>query len=287
MGAEARKSPDLTTQPSVAPSSSPSRAPTSGVRVRPRRIAMMGCPFDAITLDEAVEVVFGWRDAAVRTSHVIVTVNVAILMSMRDDPKLTSAVDRADVVVVDGKPLVWTARWLESPVPEKVSGVDLMRRLLEVGSDRHLSVYLLGTTQERLEALERSIHARYPGVRIVGVRNGYFGAEESPEVVRAIREARADVLLVGMPSPFKEAWCQEHRDALETPAILGVGGAFDVLAGFVPRAPHFMQEAGLEWAWRLAMEPRKLWKRYLVTNTAFLAQLPRAIAEGRRAASDR
>jgi N-acetylglucosaminyldiphosphoundecaprenol N-acetyl-beta-D-mannosaminyltransferase len=271
-----------TTNRSRAPEGDPS--PASGTRTvarRAPRIDIMGCPFDAITQEEAIARIVTWRSDPDRRSHHIVTVNVAILMMMRENPELARAVERADVVVIDGKPLVWTSRWLRSPVPEKVSGVDLMTRLLEVGGDHRLSVYLLGTTQARLDALQRRIVAKYPKVRIVGARNGYFLPAEYPEVIKGIREARADVLLVGMPAPFKEIWCEEHREALATPAILGVGGAFDVLAGFVPRAPRVMQEAGLEWAWRLAMEPRKLWRRYLVTNSAFLALLPKMLADAR------
>ncbi len=245
------------------------------------RIDLLGCPFDSITEDETVDLVFRWKDARERKSHHIITVNVAILMMARDDTRLANAIENADLVVVDGKPLVWTSRWLGAPVPEKVSGVDLMRRLLEVGNERGLSVFLLGTTQERLDVLERVIRAKYPNVVIAGTRNGYFKAPDHPAVTRQIREAKADLLLVGMPAPFKEIWCEEHRDALATPAILGVGGAFDVLAGFVPRAPRLMQEAGLEWAWRLAMEPKKLWKRYLVTNSSFIALLGKTLAAQR------
>jgi len=244
----------------------------------------MGCHFDPITQNQTLDLVFAWRREPTRKTRTIVTVNVAILMMMRDDAELRQSVAAADVVVVDGTPLVWTSRWLRSAVPEKVSGVDLMERLLAVGGDRNLSVYLLGTTQERLDALQRVILEKYPKVTIVGARNGYFRPEEYPEVIRGIREARADVLLVGMPAPFKEIWCEEHRDALATPVILGVGGAFDVIGGFVRRAPHLLQRAGLEWAWRLAMEPRKLWRRYVVTNTRFLTLLPWAIAERRRLA---
>jgi N-acetylglucosaminyldiphosphoundecaprenol N-acetyl-beta-D-mannosaminyltransferase len=242
------------------------------------RIDLLGCPFDVITEHETVELVFEWRNASERKSHHIITVNVAILMMARDDAKLANSIEKADLVVVDGKPLVWTSKWLGSPVPEKVSGVDLMRRLLEAGNDRGLSVFLLGTTQERLDVLERVIRAKYPNVVIAGTRNGYFKPADYPAVTKQIRDAKADLLLVGMPAPFKEIWCEEHREALATPAILGVGGAFDVMAGFVPRAPRVMQESGLEWAWRLAMEPKKLWKRYLVTNSAFLALLGRTLA---------
>lgn len=245
------------------------------------RIDLLGCPFDSITENETVELVFEWKNAPERKSHHIITVNVAILMMARDDAKLANAIEKADLVVVDGKPLVWTSKWLRAPVPEKVSGVDLMRRLLEVGNERGLSIFLLGTTQERLDALERVIRAKYPNVVIAGTRNGYFKVPDYPEVTKQIRDAKADLLLVGMPAPFKEIWCEEHRKALATPAILGVGGAFDVMAGFVPRAPRVMQEAGLEWAWRLAMEPKKLWKRYLVTNSAFIALLGKTLAAQR------
>lgn len=245
------------------------------------RIELLGCPFDAITEDDTVERVFAWKSAPERKTHHIITVNVAILMMARDDARLANAIAKADLVVVDGKPLVWTSKWLGAEVPEKVSGVDLMRRLLEAGNERGLSIFLLGTTQERLDVLERVIRAKYPNVVIAGTRNGYFKEPDYPAVTKQIREAQADLLLVGMPAPFKEIWCEEHRESLATPAILGVGGAFDVMAGFVPRAPRIMQEAGLEWAWRLAMEPRKLWRRYLVTNSAFIALLGKTLAARR------
>jgi N-acetylglucosaminyldiphosphoundecaprenol N-acetyl-beta-D-mannosaminyltransferase len=250
--------------------------------MKQERIDLLGCSFDSITENETLELIFQWKDEQQRKSHHIITVNVAILMMAREDAKLANAIEKADLVVVDGKPLVWTSKWLKAPVPEKVSGVDLMRSLLEAGNDRGLSIFLLGTTQERLDVLERVIRAKYPNVRIVGLRNGYFKEPDYPAVTKQIRDAKADLLLVGMPAPFKEIWCEEQRDALATPAILGVGGAFDVMAGFVPRAPRLLQEAGLEWAWRLAMEPKKLWKRYLVTNSAFLALLGKTLVLRRR-----
>lgn len=243
----------------------------------PERIDLLGCPFDAITEDATVALVFDWIKAPERKSHHIITVNVAILMMAKDDPKLQDAIDKAELVVVDGKPLVWTSKWLGAPVPHKVSGVDLMRRLLEEGDRRRMRIFLLGTTQERLDMLVSVIEARYPNVTIAGTRNGYFKAPDYPAVTQMIRESGSDLLLVGMPAPFKEIWCEEHREAIATPAMLGVGGAFDVMAGFVPRAPRLMQEAGMEWAWRLAMEPKKLWKRYLVTNSAFLALLGKTL----------
>jgi N-acetylglucosaminyldiphosphoundecaprenol N-acetyl-beta-D-mannosaminyltransferase len=246
-------------------------------------VDIMGCRFDAITEAETRDLIFEWRDAPERKTHTIITVNVAILMMMRDDPKLSEAVEKADLVVVDGTPLVWTAKWLAKPVPEKVSGVDLMQQLLEVGEKdgKPLRVFLLGTTQERLDKLCDVIRDRYPKVVIAGARNGYFKEPDWPDVTKLIRESNADVLFVGMPCPFKEIWCERHREELATPAVIGVGGAFDVLGGFVQRAPVVMQKAGMEWFWRMMMEPRKLFKRYLVTNSQFMALLAKALVTGR------
>src|SRR5258708_26140076 len=183
-------------------------------------------------------------------------------MMMRSNHKLAEAVKKADLVVADGTPLVWASSLLGTPLPERVSGVDLMQGLLQVGTKYNLRVFLLGTTQQRLDTLNKVIKERYPGVYVVGARNGYFAASEYPEVTRQIRDSCPDILLVGMPAPFKEIWCEEQRTCLQVPAVLGVGGAFDVVAGFVPRAPKVIQSIGLEWLWRLSMEPRKLWERY-------------------------
>lgn len=236
-------------------------------------VDILGARFHSLTEEDALAQFYRWVDeakAGPRKTHICITVNVAILIMMRDDPKLRAAVENADLVVVDGQPLVWTSRAFKTPVPERVSGVDLMQGLLESGGDRGLRLYLLGTTQERLDKLAAVIREKYPKVVIAGMRNGYFKEPDWPDVVKGIREAEADVLLVGMPAPFKEIWCERFRDELATPVIMGVGGAFDVLAGYVQRAPKPLQKVGLEWAWRMAMEPRKLFMRYLTTNSRFL-----------------
>jgi N-acetylglucosaminyldiphosphoundecaprenol N-acetyl-beta-D-mannosaminyltransferase len=111
---------------------------------------------------------------------------------------------------------------------------------------------------------------KYAGIQIVGVRDGYFGKEDHSAIVEQIRASKADFLFVGMPSPFKEVWCERHHRRLDVPVIIGVGGSFDVLAGFVKRAPRWLQMLGMEWFWRLLMEPRRLWKRYLTSNSQFV-----------------
>jgi N-acetylglucosaminyldiphosphoundecaprenol N-acetyl-beta-D-mannosaminyltransferase len=152
-----------------------------------------------------------------------------------------------------------------------VTGIDLMSALLGIAGGQGLRLYFLGASAPVLEALIKKVADENGGAVIVGARDGYFAPEDSPAIVDAIRASRADILFVGMPSPFKEVWCHDNREGLGTPLILPVGGAFDVLAGFTRRAPRVMQVCGMEWLWRLLMEPRRKWRLYFQTNPIFLA----------------
>jgi N-acetylglucosaminyldiphosphoundecaprenol N-acetyl-beta-D-mannosaminyltransferase len=235
----------------------------------------MECAFDRVTMSEAVARAVGWCREG-RRPHTVITVNAAVLAAMRQDRDLARACRAGDLVVADGVPVVWASRLAGAALPSRVAGVDLMQRLLESAAEHGLPVFFLGAREEVVRALVARCAIRHPGLVVAGWRNGYFGRERDREVVEQIRRSGAAMLFVGMPSPFKEVWCERHRDELGIPAIMGVGGSFDVLAGFVRRAPRFMQAAGLEWLWRLLMEPRRLWKRYLVTNAIFIA---RTVAE--------
>lgn len=146
-----------------------------------------------------------------------------------------------------------------------------MAHLLEAASARGLKVFFLGAKEEVVQKLVRSCESRYSGIVVAGYRNGYLKESDYPEIINQVRQSGADILFVGMPTPLTQVWCDQHREALGVPVIMGVGGSFDVLAGFIRRAPLWMQNAGLEWFWRLLMEPRKMWKRYLVTNSIFIA----------------
>jgi len=234
------------------------------------RRELLGCPFDRVGLQSAVERCIRWC-LGPRVPHTVVTANAAILCMMRRDPELRDACRRGDLVVPDGMPVVWTSRLAGIPFPERVAGVDLTSRLLEAASEHGLSVYFLGARREVVADLARRCRREHPGLVVAGFRNGYFGPADHAGIVEDIRRTAPHMLFVGMPSPFKETWCERHRAALDVPVIMGVGGSFDVLAGYVRRAPRFLQAAGLEWSWRLALEPRKMWKRYLVTNSEYLS----------------
>ena len=233
------------------------------------RRELMGLRFDPETMDSALQRCLAWCEGP-RAAHTIITANAGVLCMMRRDPELRDACRAGDLVLADGMSVVWALRGAGTPVPERVTGCDLMARLLEAGAARGLSAYFLGAKEEVVRALAERCASADPGLRVAGFRNGYFRPADHPAIVEEIRAARPDFLFVGMPSPFKEVFCERNRARLDVPVIMGVGGSFDVLAGYVRRAPPVLRHAGLEWSWRLLMEPRKMWKRYLTTNTEFI-----------------
>ena len=233
------------------------------------RATFLDLGFDRATHREAVDRCIAWCEGP-RKPHTVITANAALMCMMRRDGELRTACRAGDLTVADGMSVVWASRAIGQPVPERVAGVDLMQALLEEGGRHGLRVYLLGAREEVVAELAAKAARENPGLVIAGFHHGYFSPDESERIVDEIREAAPHLLFVGMPSPFKETWCERHRDRLDVPVIMGVGGSFDVLSGFVKRAPHWMQRAGLEWFWRLMMEPRRMWKRYLTTNGEFL-----------------
>jgi len=236
---------------------------------RTEKPELLGLAFDAVTMDSAVARCLEMCRAP-RSSHMVITANASHLCMMRRDPELALACRSGHLTVADGMSVVWALRASGQPVPERVAGVDLMARLLEAAGREGLRVYFLGAKREVVTALVERCRNQYPGLEIAGFRDGYFGPDDHPSIVEEIRASGAHMLFVGMPSPFKETWCERHRQSLNVPVIMGVGGSFDVLAGFIRRAPRWMQSLGLEWLWRLLMEPRKLLKRYLTTNSEFI-----------------
>jgi exopolysaccharide biosynthesis WecB/TagA/CpsF family protein len=233
------------------------------------RSELLGLEFERGALEGVAARCLAWTTQP-RRSHVVVTANASHVCMTRRDPALFDACRAADMVVADGMSVVWALKALGRPVAERVAGIDLMNTLLEAASAQRLRVYLLGARQEVLDTLVAECKRRYPGLVMAGARNGYFGEADHAPIVEDIRASRPDLLFVGMPSPFKDVFCERHRDRLDVPVIMGVGGSFDVMAGVIARAPKAAQAMGLEWAWRLMKEPGRLWKRYLTTNSEFV-----------------
>ena len=238
------------------------------------RVELLGQAFDPVTMDRAVARVLAWC-APPSAPHLVVTVNASHLCMARRDEALRAACASGDLVVADGMSVVWASRLLGAPLPERIGGIDLMDRLLAEGGRRGLSAYFLGARPEVVARLAELAPRRWPGIRVAGARDGYFGPVGEAAVVEAVAAAAPDLLFVGMPSPAKERFLARHAARLGAPVQMGVGGSFDVLAGEIRRAPLAMQRLGLEWLWRLLQEPRKLFWRYLTTNLQFLGLVAR------------
>lgn len=236
-----------------------------------KKVHLLGVPIDRLTMEEVLARV---DEAIERRSRLqIGVVNAAKLVKMRRDPLLRQDVLASDLILADGTSVVWASRLMGNPLPERVAGIDLMLAMLRRGAARGYRVYCLGATQDVLDRAVDRMLAEFAGIPIVGRRNGYFGADEEEGVARDVAAARPDILFVAMTSPKKEHFLARWSPRLQVPVCHGVGGSFDVLAGKVRRAPVAWQRLGLEWLYRVRQEPRRLWKRYLFTNTAFAAMV--------------
>ena len=239
---------------------------------------LFGVRVDAATMDDAL----GRVDAAIRHGSrlLIGVVNAAKVVNMRWDAELRRSVTSADMILADGMSVVWASRILGTPLPERVTGIDLMMGMFELGDARGYRVYLLGATEEVSAAAAARIASDFPGVKVVGRHHGYFGPDDEPAVAAEIAAAHPHILLAAMSSPKKERFLARWFGSLGVPVCHGVGGSFDVLAGKVRRAPRLFQRLGLEWLYRVLQEPRRLWRRYLVTNTIFLWLVLRELRRG-------
>jgi N-acetylglucosaminyldiphosphoundecaprenol N-acetyl-beta-D-mannosaminyltransferase len=229
-----------------------------------------------------------WIDAMVeqrQRGHVCVC-NVHTVMASSEDAELRAALRQSSMNLPDGQPLVWAIKGLGHSLPGRVYGPELMSRACRRAAATGQRFYLYGgRNQGALVQLALNLRRSYPGLKIVG---GYspphrsLTEAEHGAVVREINQSQADVVWVGIGVPKQEKWMAEFRNSLDAPVLIGVGAAFDFHAGLVRQAPNWLQEAGLEWAYRLAHEPRRLWRRYLRYNPMFVAAFARQLLAGRR-----
>lgn len=226
----------------------------------------------------------GWAKLAVTLCHhkradptrpafVVISANGNVLAQARTNPVFKHLMLTADAINPDGQPLVATSHLTATPLPERVATTDLFHHIARAASDARLSIYLLGTTQQRLDIACAAIARQYPRLTIAGARNGYFTAEQEAEVVAAINASRADILFVGLGVPKQEEFVIRHKHALTVGFIKTCGGLFDYFDPTIARAPQWVQNSGLEWLFRTLHEPRRLAWRYATTNTVALWSL--------------
>jgi N-acetylglucosaminyldiphosphoundecaprenol N-acetyl-beta-D-mannosaminyltransferase len=210
------------------------------------------------------------------SSHRVVTVNVDYLRHAHGDPFFCAALDSADIAVADGMPLIWLSRLSHQPLPERIAGVDLADRCACLAAEKGYRLFLLGASEGIAESTAQILQERHPGLLVAGTYTpplGEFSAEEQMRIDDAIVAACPDILLVALPTPRQELWNHANAARWNVPVVIGVGAAFDMLSGSIRRAPPWMQRTGLEWLFRLLREPRRLWKRYLIHDTAILFRI--------------
>jgi bacterial polymer biosynthesis proteins, WecB/TagA/CpsF family len=232
-------------------------------------IYLLGTPVHNLTMEETLKVV----DETIRNrKHIHHTVvNAGKIVSMHKNPTLKESVVNADLINADGQAVVWASKIFGQPLRERVAGIDLMEKLVEMAYRNKYKIFFFGAKESVLRKMVDKYSRQYSPDIIAGYRNGYFKKEEERGIARQIADSGANILFVAISSPVKENFLYQNRDLLKSVNfIMGVGGSFDVVAGHVKRAPLWMQKGGLEWAYRVYQEPRRMFKRYLVGNTRFI-----------------
>lgn len=244
-------------------------------------LPVLGVPIDILTPGEAVQRILGW--AQQRQTRVVCICNVHSVVTARQRSSFMAVLAGADMATPDGAPIAWMLRRLGAPGQQRVSGPDLMLDFCDAASAAGEPIFLFGSTEQTLTRLRARLQERYPKLSIAGTLSPPFrplSPEEDEEVVRTINESGASSLWVSLGCPKQEEWMAAHRGRIRA-VMVGVGAAFDFHAGSVARAPAWMRNNGLEWLHRLAVEPQRLWRRYLVTNALFLAGAARQLIIGR------
>jgi N-acetylglucosaminyldiphosphoundecaprenol N-acetyl-beta-D-mannosaminyltransferase len=249
-------------------------------KVRSRRVQILGLGVDDLSMGEAVACVQELIECRSERAHQLTPVNANKLWQMQTDPELDLIV-RTSTLVLPEWAVVWAAEVLGRPVRGHIGGVMLLQALLPVAARRGYRLFFFGARPAVVEGLAPRLSVEYPGLQVAGFHHGYVTATEEPRVAATIRASRADLLLVARGTPQQELWIKRNMDELGVPVSMGVGGSFDVLAGLKSDAPAWARGHGLEWLYRLALDPRHLWKRYLITNPWFVYRVARERALGR------
>ena len=261
------------------------------VPVAPAAVTVLGVPLALTDYGRTMD----WIDEAIAADErgYICVAATHTVMVCDEDPELREAVLNSSLTVPDGQPLVWAMNALGGDLSQRVYGPELMARYCERAASSGVKMYLYGgRNQGALVQLALNLRQRFPGVKIVGGYSPPFrdlSEAEDAAIIKEINRSRADVVWVGVGAPKQEKWMAAMRGSVDAPVMIGVGAAFDFHAGLVPQAPNWMQSAGLEWLFRLAHEPRRLWRRYARYNPRFVTGFARqylrhrlrAVASGR------
>lgn len=235
------------------------------------RTAFMGVPVDAITMQETIRRIHSSIEQGEKVQHM--AINTMIILRMVEDPEFMHTLSKCEIINADGIGVVLASKLLGRPLPERVTGIDLMEALIGLAAQHGFKPYFLGAQEEIVQRTVSHYRKKYPKLEIAGYRNGYFKEEDEQGIAEDIRDSRADMLFVAISSPKKEIFLGRWRETMDIPFCMGVGGSFDVVAGKFKRAPTWVQKAGLEWAYRWKQEPRRMFRRNAVDMPKFVAMV--------------
>jgi N-acetylglucosaminyldiphosphoundecaprenol N-acetyl-beta-D-mannosaminyltransferase len=233
------------------------------------QINLLGTPVNNLTMKETIDLV---DQAIMNDQHIHHTVvNAGKIVAMHENPELRESVVNADIINADGQAVVWASKLLGRPLKERVAGIDLMENLVALAHRKGYKIFFFGAKEEVIKKLVDDYSKKYSPSIIAGYRNGYFKKHDEREIAQQIAASNANILFVAITSPIKENFLYQNKDILRNVNFtMGVGGSFDVVAGYVKRAPIWMQRTGLEWLYRVYQEPKRMFKRYLVGNSKFI-----------------
>jgi len=220
-------------------------------------------------MDETLYVITNSIEKNKQIHHVVV--NAAKIVALQKDFKLRESVNSCDLINADGQAVVWASRILGQPLKERVAGIDLMENLVELAHKKNYKVFFLGAKEQVVSKVVSIYSDKYSNDIIAGYRNGYFDENQEQDIAKQISQSGANILFVAISSPKKEFFLNQNKQFLKNVNfIMGVGGSFDVVSGLVKRAPFWMQKIGMEWFYRFAQEPKRMWRRYLIGNVKFI-----------------
>ncbi len=239
------------------------------------RIEVMGCPVDALDMEQTIQEVERYIKQRKLCQHVVI--NVSKFVAMQKDPNLKMIINACDIINADGMPMVWVSKLFKQSLSSRVAGVDLFQALINLCHKKGYRPFFFGARECAVTTMVETFLHKYPDLEVAGYRNGYFSEHEEAEIAEMIKQSGADMLFVGFSSPMKEYFLNKWMPVMQVPFCMGVGGSFDIVAGKTKRAPLWMQNTGLEWLYRIIQEPKRMWKRYAQTNPVFILMVLREL----------
>lgn len=228
------------------------------------RIKFLNIQIDNLTMEETLQEIE--RLVEKRAYSYLVTPNLDHIVNLEEDAEFAEAYQHADLIVADGKPLIWISNWMKNPIKEKISGSDLFPKVCELAANRGYRVFLLGAAEGVAAKAAENLRKKYPGLQIAGTYSPKFGFEKMPDELGKMRnillEAEPDILALALGSPKAEKYLYRHGKENNIPLSISIGASVDFEAGKIKRAPRWMSESGLEWLFRITQDPKRLIKRY-------------------------